>query len=457
MSVEAWLATFPRFDGRKGIKLGLERMEALLALLGEPHKNLSFIHVAGTNGKGSTCAFLSSMYREGGYRVGLYVSPQLMHFNDRISINGADIQEEKLERLVERLKPIVQQVTDSEAGQPTEFELVTALALLYFAEEGVDLVIWETGLGGRLDATNVVTPLVSVITNIGFDHMAILGDSIQQIAMEKAGIIKRGIPVVTGAHGESLDVIRSVAQLQSSPITVLHEDFSYTPIQPSDQKNDEISPLVEQVFYWNKSAKLPYSIGMLGAHQLTNAAVALAAVQIVQQQGWWMLDDEQIRRGLSKARWPGRLEVLQQKPLVLLDGAHNQHGAAALDRALVEMFGDFDGTIIYGTLQDKIDERIFGPILQHARKIIITQPKTSRAADAWVLGAAVEHWCTGLRKIPVTIIPSVADAIAFALADERILVTGSLYTVQDARIVWNQGVFTNSNINHCQSIDGTLY
>ncbi|MGZ4107906.1 MAG: bifunctional folylpolyglutamate synthase/dihydrofolate synthase, partial [Tumebacillaceae bacterium] len=204
---ENWIHSFDRFDGRTGIKPGLERMEAMLERLGNPHQRLKFLHVAGTNGKGSTCAYLARILEAAGYRVGLYTSPYLEQFNDRMSVSGENISDTELTELVAQLRPVVEEVSTTSCGRPTEFEVVTTLSLLHYAKQQVDFVVLETGLGGRLDSTNVVTPLLSLITNVGRDHEAILGSTIEQIAAEKAGIIKPGVPILTTATGVARDVI----------------------------------------------------------------------------------------------------------------------------------------------------------------------------------------------------------------------------------------------------------
>src|SRR5262245_20362642 len=322
-----------------GAKLGLANTFKLAALAGNPQNRLRFIHVAGTNGKGSTSAMLESIYRTAGLRVGLFTSPHLVAFGERIQVNRRDIPEHDITRLITEMRSLLERYWSQEAithpssvasakedsashsttpplhhstsSHPTFFEVVTVMALRYFAEQQCDLVIWETGLGGRLDATNIVTPLASVITNIQFDHQQWLGETLESIAAEKAGIIKPGIPVITGAdEPEALKVIQAIAREQAAPLTV---------VSPADVHRPPLNTI-----------ELP----LLGHHQLVNAALAIAAVRVLVQA--IPVSDDAIRTGLSRVRWPGRLQLVTRSSgqELLLDGAHNTAGAEALSAAL---------------------------------------------------------------------------------------------------------------------------
>src|SRR5664280_1357030 len=310
-----------------GAKLGLEKTFKLAALAGDPQNPLRFIHVAGTNGKGSTCAMLESIYRAAGLRVGLFTSPHLVGFAERIQVNRRFIGESDVVRLVAELRELSSKFGGpaasgpAEAGDPglelraTFFEFITVMALRYFAEQKCDLVVWETGLGGRLDATNIVTPLASVITNIGFDHQQWLGDTLARIAAEKAGIIKPGMPVITAtAAPEALAVIEKIAHEKNVPLKLV---------------------TVDDVQSWLTGTLAP---PLLGEHQKLNAALALATVEMLQRQ--ISVSAEKICAGLAAVDWPGRLQLVTRTggQKILLDGAHNADGAKALRAALEKHF-----------------------------------------------------------------------------------------------------------------------
>ncbi|TCS76486.1 dihydrofolate synthase/folylpolyglutamate synthase [Effusibacillus lacus] len=424
--IQEWVASFPKFDGRWGIKLGLERMEALLAKLGNPHTRLRFLHVAGTNGKGSTCAYLASIYQAAGYKVGRYTSPYLVHFYDRMSINGVDVTEEQLSGYAEMLKPHIEEIRLTEIGEPTEFEVITLLAILFFLDQEVDLVVWETGLGGRLDATNVVTPLASVITNVGLDHLVHLGPSIEAIAAEKAGIIKPGIPLFTGAVGSALEVILNKAGELGVPVRVLDKDFGFVRTHHS---------LSGQVFdYQSTNTELKnLEIKMLGEHQCKNATLAIGTVLHLSETGVLPVREQALRKGLLRTHWPGRLEIVHGNPLVLLDGAHNPHGTEALAAALADLFGKQKLILVIGILQDKLVPGVLEPVLPFAKTVIVTAPDTPRAASP----EDVEMFVRDRVQVPSFRIPCVSDAAAYAMnlaqTNDVVLVTGSLYTISEAR------------------------
>ncbi len=297
-----------------GANFGLETTRKLAALAGNPQEKLRFIHVAGTNGKGSTCAMLESIYRAAGLRVGLFTSPHLVSFRERIQINRELIPENDVTRLVAELQPLLKQFPAE--NHPTMFEVVTVMALKFFAEQKCDLVIWETGLGGRLDATNIVTPLASVITNIALDHTQWLGDTLEKIAAEKAGIIKPGVPVITAAREpEVLLVIADVARANEAMLTVVGQASRL-----SSFRN------------WTGWKPVP----LLGEHQKKNAALAFATVEVLQKQ--IPVSEKQIEAGLATVNWPGRLQLIERGgQKILLDGAHNVAGAEVL-RAALESF-----------------------------------------------------------------------------------------------------------------------
>ncbi len=374
-----------------GQKLGLETMRELLRQLGNPERNLRFIHIAGTNGKGSVAAMCSSVLATAGYRTGLYTSPHLISLCERFQINGQPITEADVVRLVEKLRPLF------EAQQPrpaTFFEVVTILALEYFREQKVEVVVWETGLGGRLDATNVITPLVSVITNIAFDHMQYLGVTLEQIAGEKAGIIKPTIPVVTGADGVALDVIRQACADSKSSVTVVSAGENRTLL--------------------------------LGRHQARNCAIAEAALRA----SGLKITDEQLTDGLAQTSWPGRFQIVRREPVVVLDGAHNAAGAASLVSALGEHFHGKRVALILGVLRDKnYDEmcRILAPL---ASMIACTRVNSERTNDPNLLADLCR------QANPNAIVEAFQDVSAAYMAAceqaEVVVITGSLFLVGEA-------------------------
>lgn len=387
-----------------GTRLGLEIPRRLAALAGNPQNKLRFIHVAGTNGKGSTCAMLESIYRAAGLRVGLYTSPHLVSFRERIQVNRKPISPADVVRLVDWLKPLLAEFGPAE--RPTFFETVTVLALRYFAEQQCELVIWETGLGGRLDATNIVMPMASVITNIQLDHQRWLGDTLAKIAAEKAGIIKPGVPCITGTdEPEALAVIQETASLRGSPLTL---------VTPAHTQHPPLGGL-----------QLP----LLGWHQRMNAAVALATVRVLQKQ--LPVTDEVIRTGLTTVKWAGRLQLVEhsQKQKILLDGAHNSGGATALRAAFEEYFPSIEPTLVLGIMNDKDWDLMCEILAPLAGRIICTRINSPRSADPGKLSAACKRTNP---NVEVHACNSLADALRLAETDPFVVVAGSLYLVGEA-------------------------
>jgi dihydrofolate synthase/folylpolyglutamate synthase len=387
-----------------GANFGLENTRKLAALAGNPQEKLRFIHVAGTNGKGSTCAMLESIYRTAGLRVGLFTSPHLVSLRERIQINRQLIPENELVRLVEEIQPLLKEF--SADNHLTLFEVVTVMALKFFAEQKCDLVIWETGLGGRLDATNIVTPLASVITNIAFDHQQWLGDTLEKIAAEKAGIIKPGIPVLTATEKKSaLAVIEEIAREKNAPLVK-----------------------VGQASRLPRTGKMPAPL-LLGEHQKTNAALALATVEVLQKQ--IPVGDGKIREGLQNINWPGRLQLIEKPDgqKFLLDGAHNVAGAEALRAALENNFSGVRPVFIFGALADKNWPEICRKLAPLAAKIFTVPVASERTADAREL-AKIFHSANPAAEI--TVCKSLADALITSKEEPFVVVTGSLYLVGEA-------------------------
>lgn len=418
-----------------GIRPGLERIEALMNRLDNPHRRLKFIHVAGTNGKGSTCAFLTSALIEGGYDVGTFTSPYITKFTNRFQYNGQDIEEETLLRLSNQLKPHIEAIAETELGSPTMFEVSTALAILYFATVVYpDYVVWETGLGGRMDVTNIVYPVLSVITNIGHDHMDRLGDTLEKVAEEKAGIIKPGVPVVSAAtQPEVIEVLKRVAAEKRSSFYLLGEQFQETAVSVQE---DEQTFRFEGLFRTIE----PLKIGLNGAHQRTNAAVAVMALETLRQYNALVLDDEVLQAGLLKAAWPGRMEMVMREPRLLLDGAHNPEGAAVLVDALKGTYSYDRLHVVMGMLENKNHEDTFKHILPIVDTLILTEPDYRMKMEAESLAEIVEEirrnhpdwkpfeliiekdWKKALNKLQ-----------QLTEAGDLGVVTGTLYLIADAR------------------------
>jgi dihydrofolate synthase/folylpolyglutamate synthase len=395
-----------------GAKFGLENTFKLAALAGNPQNQIRFIHVAGTNGKGSTCAMLESIYRAAGLHVGLFTSPHLVSFRERIQVNRRLIPEHEVVRLVEELQPLLKQFSSDH--HPTFFEVVTVMALKFFAEQKCDLVIWETGLGGRLDATNIVTPLASVITNIAFDHQQWLGDTLGKIAAEKAGIIKPGVPVITAAdEPEALAVIEKTAREKNAPLIKVGQASSLSPSEEAKK---------------SETGKMPV-LPLPGDHQKLNAALALATVEVLQNQ--IPVSGAAVRAGLKTVQWPGRLQMIQTRSgqKILLDGAHNVAGAKVLLSALEKNFPAARQTLVLGVLQDKDWPQICRTLAPLAARIFTVPVASERAAGARELAAA----CRAANPAAeIAACDSLCMALDQAANDRFVVVTGSLYLVGEA-------------------------
>jgi dihydrofolate synthase/folylpolyglutamate synthase len=401
-----------------GTKFGLENTVRLAALAGNPQGKLRFIHVAGTNGKGSTCAMLESIYRAAGLRVGLFTSPHLVSFRERIQVNRHLISESDVVRLAVGLQPLLPQFPADH--HPTFFEFVTVMALKFFAEQACDLVIWETGLGGRLDATNIVTPLAGVITNIALDHQQWLGDTLGAIAAEKAGIIKPGVPVLTATDDpEALAVIEQIAWEKHAPLTVVAAN-----VNPS--QTAEVSAVL---------SRGTATLGLAGDHQKVNAALAWATVERLQPQ--LPVAEQNIRAGLASVNWPGRLQRIEMPDgrLILLDGAHNAAGAAALRAALEKHFAGVRPLFIFGALADKKWLEICKILAPVAAKVFAVPVASERTAAAGDLAAAFRAANPQLEALTAANLEAALSACKY---EPYIVITGSLYLVGEAleRLGW---------------------
>jgi dihydrofolate synthase/folylpolyglutamate synthase len=412
-----------------GIKFGLKKIEKLLEYLGNPQDQLKIIHVGGTNGKGSVCAIRGSILTSAGFKVGVNTSPHLSEFTERITINGKQISRDDVLRYGRLLEEIRERVnSETEFGYATYFEVVTAIALKYFADNDVDIVILEVGLGGTYDATNVVTPALSVITNISLDHTEHLGNTLASVAENKAGIIKSGVPVITSnEHPEVLEVITKACEQHSSQLYPLGKDLKFE----IKSVNVNGTTMDYNGLEWKFN---DINIPLLGSHQGVNAALALGALELASKRLNITLPKQAIRNGLLNAQWPGRLELVQSAPRVLLDGAHNPAGAKALYNAL-QMF-DYDKLIlVFGCSEEKDIKKLIEPIIDLPNEIILTQANIHRAANPEMIKQEIKK-----PSIEPKIITSVRSAVELALEhatdNDLICICGSLFVVGEAREYW---------------------
>lgn len=403
-----------------GSKLGLERIEQLVDRLGNPEKKLQIIHVAGTNGKGSTIAFMSSVLCQAGYKVGIYTSPGLYNFNDRIRINQKEIDDESVGRIIGEIKEKIKEMLAEGYEHPTEFEIMTALALVYFAEQNCNLVILEVGLGGKLDSTNVIkAPMLSVITPIDYDHMDILGDTIEEIAKEKAGILKRGTRLVMSPQREEAEV---VILKRAERLDIPVHKVDYSDIQPISWDTNTQCFSVDQE---------EYKTSILGFHQLQNALVAIEALYALETLGVRVPQDA-LKKGLVMARWPARFEILDKDPLVVIDGAHNLQGVKILKENLKSYFGEKEIIFIMGVMKDKNYKEMIEELKPIMHKVYTVTPNNSRALSAVELQKALEE--EGVNSKACLGITSALEASLNEVGENQIICAfGSLYFMGELR------------------------
>lgn len=416
-----WLQQFKPY----GIKLGLDRIKYIVDKLGNPERRYRTIHVAGTNGKGTVCRLLSNILSEDGYHVGLYTSPHLSDIRERFIVDNKLIEEEKLLEVISTVKPVVDKLIQKKI-YPTYFEIATAIALQYFSIENIDIAVIEVGMGGRFDATNIITPMVSIITNISLDHQQFLGETIEEIAFEKAGIIKNNTPVITAADKKALEIIEKISIEKNSPLRYIKKDY----IRRISKSIDR------QIFHIKLEQDYNIETTLLGRQQGENIAIVLAALEELRIQGL-KISDEGINNGVKKISNPGRMELISRKPLILLDGAHNVAGIKILKENLMDF--NYDKLIlVFGVLKDKKYSDILNVISKNADIIILTQPNTSRACPVDSLIKLVDK----AKKVYVT--TKVRDAVKLALKiagkEDIICITGSLYTVGEARGILMRGI-----------------
>lgn len=416
---------------RFGIKLGLENISQLLRFLGEPQKELKVIHVTGTNGKGSVCAMISSILRCAGFKIGMYTSPHLIRFTERIQVDGREISQKEVLRLFNKIKPFIERMMkESRTKQPTFFEVTTALALLHFAEEKVDFAVVEVGLGGSLDATNVVDPLVCVITHIALEHTKHLGRNLEDIAKEKAGIIKNCVPVVTAENNEkALNVIKNTCEERNCKMIRVGKDVSYEKIK-TDIDHQYFNVKTDVNEYNNLKIKL------LGDHQLVNAATAIGAIELLRYQHI-DVPIKAVEEGLLKTNWPARLEVMHRSPLIILDSTHNYDGLKAF-RSSLDIFDYKRMILILGILNDKDLEMMIKEIAPLAHTIIATRPKSERAYDSKVIADIAKKYIEKnfIKNVIVEeeVVEAVKHALSTAKKNDLICITGSIYTAGEAKV-----------------------
>lgn len=408
-----------------GINFGLGRIKELLKRMGNPESALRVVHVGGTNGKGSTTVMIARILREAGYRVGVFTSPHMHDYRERMVINGRMIAKEDVIAMIRRVRPHLEDMVAEGFEHPTEFEVSTALALLYFAEKNVDYAVIEVGLGGAIDSTNVVTPLISVITNVSMDHMDYLGSDVVAIAKVKAGIIKPNSVAVTAAEDpDVIQVLRDQAKAVDIPLWLVGED-----VQWESKWSGELEQEFDLVGLHANYSKL--RLRLMGLHQLRNAATAVTVCEVLQSDYGVAIPREAIYAGLREVEWIGRLELFSLKPKILLDGAHNVDGARALAQALP--IYEREGLILcLGMLADKEREKVVQMLVPLADEIIIARPNSPRAGDWRALGSLAEAYGK-----PVTCIEDPKEAVIFALTrvgeKDMLCVTGSIYMLADAR------------------------
>ena len=416
---------------RFGIKLGLDTIRNILQGLGNPQENFDCIHVAGTNGKGSVASALAAILQTAGYRVGLYTSPHLIRFNERIRINRRQISNRNVVKAYQAVRRV-------HYGQrePTFFEFATAMALYEFGRQSVDWAVVETGMGGRLDATNMIKPSVSVITNVSLEHRDYLGNTLAQIAYEKAGIIKRRTPVVTGVkQGSAIAVVEEVANKKSAPLYRRVKDFTV-----KRHAADKFS------YYGISCCWQNLHTNLLGDHQVENSALVLAAVEVLNQRKT-QVTEQDIKKGLASVHWPGRLEIVCTNPFILVDGAHNLIAARHLARHLSKNFGNRQITLVIGILDDKPYGSILKSLLPLCRRVILTRAKIDRALDPEILYLEAQKMAADITLIP-DVARALAQAVKTARSNEIICIAGSLYVVGEAKVALQKGLLKSIHRQH---------
>jgi folylpolyglutamate synthase/dihydrofolate synthase len=410
-----------------GIRPGLERVKALLTLLDHPEQKIPTIHIAGTNGKGSTVSYLRAMLAETGLKVGTFTSPFIELFNERIAINNQPIPDEDLLRLVQQLQPLVLQVDQTEAlAGATEFEIITVLGFMYFLEQAVDVAVIEVGLGGLYDSTNVIQPVVSAITTIGMDHTDILGDTLAEIATQKAGIIKQRTPMITGKIAdEALTVIETIAADKQAPVDHFATDYEVQ-YQHQDKNWGEVFD------FYNEAGKISGLVTpLIGRHQVENAGLAIQVFYRYCQAMQLTFSEKDVREGLKQTVWPARMERISAEPFILLDGAHNEHAMKRLVENLTNEFKDYQIHILFSALETKDITQMLAQLLEVPNAdLLITSFDYPKALD---LTKGYEQLNPSRIQVASYWQVGLADLLDKADSESIVLVTGSLYFISEVR------------------------
>jgi len=399
-----------------GMVFGLDNIKWILSVIGNPHEFLKTVHIGGTNGKGSIAAMLSHILKAAGYKVGKYTSPHLISFTERITINEERITDVEVSDLVDSIRQNLDAVDPKRTF--TFFDFTTALAFEYFRKNNVDIALIEVGLGGRLDSTNVLNPLISVITNVAFDHMDYLGEDILRIAREKAGIIKKGVPVVTGAKDLPARIIEETAKMNDCSVYIMGRDFSYERKETQTMSYSGLSIKLNDVF-----------VNLKGDHQLGNAAIALCTAELLSMLGFGM-DQREVYAGLSQVTWPGRLQIIKEKPTIILDGAHNVDGIRTLVNFLKKQFPDRKRLLIFGVMKDKEYEKMLEELLPSVDEVIFTSSTNERA----LLPESMKKFAP-----KAVIVKDAARALkkvkSMSEENDVIIITGSLYLIGECMAI----------------------
>jgi dihydrofolate synthase/folylpolyglutamate synthase len=402
----------------------IDRMRALMIALGNPQDQYPIIHVAGTKGKGSVSALCASALKVAGYRVGLYTSPHLLDYCERIQISGEPISHSGFVELVSQIRSPV-----SKIPKLTTFEITTALGFLYFAQQKVNVAVFEVGLGGRLDATNVVIPVVSVITSLSYDHMAVLGNTLTQIAGEKAGIIKPGVPVVSAPQKEeALEVLMRIAKEQKGPFTLIGRDVAFRSL--SHSLDGQSLELVDKL----RSSTLNLQMPLLGVHQVENAATAYAALRTSGMN----ISDTSVQKGFEQVKWPARFEVVRRKPPVIFDSAHNQDSFARLRQALDDYFPNLPVYLIFGASEDKNIPGMFQEIKTKVRRLFVTKSAHPRALEAEKIQELARK-ADIPSEVAATVDVAVSRALEMSEKDGSIVLSaGSMFVTAEVMAEWKK-------------------
>jgi len=393
-------------------------------LLGSPHDDFPAVHVAGSKGKGSVSAFCSSVLQEAGYKVGMYTSPHLKDFEERMQINSQPIDRDVLVQYVTEIKKPVAAVPGL-----TTFEIMTGLAFLFFAREEVDIAVIEVGLGGRLDATNIITPLVSVITSLYLDHVSILGDTLEKIAFEKGGIIKPGIPVICAPQEDAaLGVIRKISIEKGSKLTEIEKEYPFSILNKTLEGQDF------QIRMPKSQDKMLLKIPLIGDYQVINAVVAIATLLELDSKDY-LIELSDIKDGLESTIWPGRFEILRKSPPIIVDSAHNPASISKLRETIDEFFPDQDLILVFGISEDKQLDSMLAEILPRTKTLICTQADHPRAMDPYQLAERADGLVTEIKVFP-EVGTALKEAVDLVDKDQIVLVTGSIFVAASARIAW---------------------